>query len=72
MCDRVLNGLSLVDFFGKSVTLTYNGRKTFKSVCGGIVTILVVLGVVLQSFVTLSNLVKQPVYDQFPTTFDYD
>lgn len=60
------------DLFARPVSLSFKGRSSHKSICGGLVSILVVLGVVIESCFTLRGLIKEPNYNQYPTTFDYD
>ena len=52
------------DFFAQQVSLRYKGKDSFT-------TILVVLGVTVQSSFALHQLVTKPEYNQYPTTYDY-
>lgn len=60
------------DFFATNVTLTMNGSETVNTKIGGTVTILVVLGVLIQSVFALLELLRNPSYNQFPTTYNYE
>ena len=60
------------DFFASNVTLTMAGKDTHKSIIGGAVTILVVIGVIVQSVYAYIELEQNPAYNQFPVTYDYN
>ncbi len=60
------------DLFAQNVTLTMNGQETVNTKIGGSVTILVVLGVLIQSVFALLELLRNPSYNQFPTTYNYE
>ena len=60
------------DFFAANVTLTLKGSETVNTKIGGTVTILVALGVLVQSVFALEELLINPSYNQFPTTYNYE
>ncbi len=60
-----------VDFFAYPVGLTFNGLEQHKSLCGGIVTIVISLLLAVQSSLNLYRLVLNPEYSSFPTTYNY-
>lgn len=48
------------DIFGIPVTLTIGGKNAFRTLCGGIVTILVILAVGIQSCFALNDVFYNP------------
>ena len=54
------------------MSFTIRGQSKYTSVCGGLVTILVMLAVFTQSSLTLYQELQNPQYTTFPTIFDYD
>ena len=53
------------------MTFTIAGQDTYKSKVGGVATILVVLGVLIQSVFAFRDQYLHPNYNQYPTTYDY-
>jgi hypothetical protein len=61
-----------LDYFGASVTLKFGGEDSFNTFCGGLVTILIVIGVSIESVFTYLDVYRRPEYNQLPITYDYD
>ena len=53
------------------MTLTVNGQDKYKLKVGGMATILVVLGVLVESVFVFRDQYLHPNYNQYPTTHDY-
>lgn len=60
------------DFFGKAVQLTYRGQTRFKTIFGGCITILIIIGIAIQSSIELQNLVLDPKFSNKPSTYDFN
>ncbi len=59
------------DFFGKSVRLTYRGQTRFKTIFGGCITILIIIGIAIQSSIELQRIVMDPNFYNKPSTYDF-
>ena len=59
------------DYFARAVTFTFKGEDSFKSFCGGCVTILLILAFVANSSYGLFQLCKYPTYNNSPPTYNY-
>ena len=60
------------DFFASNVTLTIAGQDRHNTKIGGAATILVVLGVLVQSMFAFRETYTNPSYNKFPTTYNYE
>ena len=47
MCEKIFGWVKASDLLGVQVGLTHKGHATYKSVCGGIITILITAGLSL-------------------------
>ena len=71
--QRIANGVKRIDIFGHPITLNYNKQPQYRSMIGGITTILVISGLsiyfavllqqtlTLQSYQVLSDMSKRNV-----------
>ena len=59
------------DLFAEYVSLKFAGNDRHNTKVGGAATILVVLGVLIQSIFAFHDQYVLPNYNQFPTTYDY-
>ena len=72
MFARFLNTIKSQDYFAKRVSLTQDGKTTYRSACGGIVSIFTCVGVVGYGLSQVMDLYFNPVYNSLPITYDYD
>ena len=58
--NKAVRGL---DFFAVPVSLTYKGKKKFSTMVGGICSLVLILGFVAYSAVTMHTMIEDPVYN---------
>ena len=72
MFARFLNTIKSQDYFAERVSLTQDGKTTYRSVIGGIVSIFICVSVVGYGLSQVLDLYFNPVYNALPITYDYD
>ena len=72
MFDWFLNQIKAQDYFANKVTLTQKGKKDFRSLIGGVVSIITCLSVVAYGLWQMHDLYFHPVYNSYPVTYDFD
>lgn len=70
--EKVTESVRKQDYFGQRVSLTFRGESKYKSVCGGLVTILVFAALSVQALFAFLKLQSDPLYKNFPITYDYN
>jgi len=59
------------DLFGVPVQLTYKGQKSFNTVCGGLFSLLLLVGFTVAFVLQFRSLYTNPIWDATPSTYDY-
>ena len=70
-CLRAKRTIKNQDLFGVPVQLTYQGDKSFKTACGGCLSILFVLSFTVGFILQFRELYVNPQWVSSPETFDY-
>ena len=68
---RLRKGVKSQDYFAHDVSFTFKGEESFKSVLGGFLTILLILGFAAWTSYGMHRLYKSPAYTHSPATFNY-
>ena len=58
----ISNGLRSVDMFGIPVQLTFNGKTHFRTPCGGVISIIIMLVFCIGGLSTIYESLTNPVY----------
>ncbi len=76
MCKNFGETIKGWDFFAlpAGLSLNYKGQDSHATYCGGILTFLIIIGLVIQSGYVISGELEEPGYMQRPliTNYDYD
>ena len=70
MCGKLPSWIRAADLLGIQVTLTHKGEPAFKSVCGGLITILLTIGLALYFIKQLDLDWHHPEYFTTPPEHD--
>ena len=57
--SSVTSFISMFDIFGKRVSLTYQGKETFKTLTGGLLTIFSKLGIFIYMLILLVSVIEK-------------
>ena len=68
---KLRKGVKHQDYFAHDVTFTFKGEESFKSLLGGVLTILIVLGFAAQTSYGVHKLYAEPSYNHSPSTYNY-
>ena len=61
MMQNILNKVRSLDLFAVPVSLTYKGKTRFSTLCGGFFSLIIILGFLAYSVMTLHELIVHPV-----------
>ena len=66
MCSKIFEWVKASDMLGVQVGLTHKGQAKYNSVCGGIVTIIITVGLSLYIALGLKADILEPEYLSLP------
>ena len=66
--QKILGSLRKIDLFAVPISLTYKGEKKFSTRIGGCLSLILLLGFVAYSIVTLYDLINNPYLQENPET----
>ena len=69
--SKIANAIKMQDLFAVPVQLHYRGKPAFNTVCGGCVSILLVMSVIAFFSYEFHKVNMEPVYDQYPPRYDF-
>ena len=70
MLEKLKELIRSRDLFGKPVQLTYKGKSAFNTVCGGCVSLLLILVILVGACYQLVNLIGEPTFSSLPATYE--
>ncbi len=72
LLQKLKQAVKLQDRFARSVTFTIKGQDSFQSFCGGSVTIVILLGLLLTVTYQLYGVYSDPSYTVAPIKYDWN
>ena len=72
MCVWTKKQKKAQDYFAEIVSLTQDGKRRYRSFCGGLVSIITCTAIFVYGLMQLHEIYYHPVYNSYPATVDYD
>ena len=72
ICTKITQAVKSQDLFAVPVQLTYRGERAFSTLCGGGISIILILGLTAYFAIGMRKELQKPEYLQLPPRYKFD